>query len=864
MKWHNLSVEDVLNKLNTTSQGIDQNKALELLNKYGKNELPIKKPKNFICIFLSQMFDPIIILLICIIIFSCLVGEKVDACVIAFIIFVDVLVGTIQEVRAEKKILSLSKLVKTSVTVLRNNKKIEIDSSLLVIGDIVLLKSGDKISADLRIIESDNLQVNESILTGESLNIEKNCEILSEQTILAERVNMAYAGTIVISGRGKGVVVATSSNTEVGKISDKVNNIVEEKSPLTIRMNKFSKQITIAIIVIAVLLTIVLLFKGVDLKELFLSVIALSVSAMPEGLVLALTLALTIASNRMGKKNVIVKKLNSVEALGSCTVIASDKTGTLTVNEQTAKKIVLPNYVYDVTGVGYNVLGEITSNYPIEKAKNIAKLGAINNEATFENGKYFGDSIDIAFLVLGQKAKIENDIKAIKLEPYESEKQCSILYYEIDGILHCTIKGSIEKVISYCTKMRSDDICSIDEDLLYQQNEDLAADGYRVIAIADGVVDSLEPKDLVFEGLVGFIDPVREDAKQAIKKCKEAGIKVIMITGDHKLTAYSIAKDLEIASSKDDVATSYDLDQYTEDTLFDDFIKTKTVFTRVTPIQKLRIVESLKRQNEYVAVTGDGVNDAPALKSANIGVAMGSGCDVAKQTADMIIADDSFSSIVTGISEGRTAYSNIRKVTYFLLSCGFAEVLFFLMSIIFNLPMPLVAIQLLWLNLVTDGLQDISLSFEKTEQDIMKNKPRKVNSSILDKELVNEILLSGLTMGLLVFIVWAYLLNKGMQLELARGYIMALMVFVQNIHVFNCRSENISAFKISLKSNPLILITIIGAIGIQIFIMENEFLSNLLKVSSVPYMDMLILFILSIVILIVMEIYKYYKKGKIK
>lgn len=864
MKWHNLSVEDVLNKLNTTSQGIDQNKALELLNKYGKNELPIKKPKNFICIFLSQMLDPIIILLICIIIFSCLVGEKVDACVIAFIIFVDVLVGTIQEVRAEKKILSLSKLVKTSVTVLRNNKKIEIDSSLLVIGDIVLLKSGDKISADLRIIESDNLQVNESILTGESLNIEKNCEILSEQTILAERVNMAYAGTIVISGRGKGVVVATSSNTEVGKISDKVNNIVEEKSPLTIRMNKFSKQITIAIIVIAVLLTIVLLFKGVDLKELFLSVIALSVSAMPEGLVLALTLALTIASNRMGKKNVIVKKLNSVEALGSCTVIASDKTGTLTVNEQTAKKIVLPNYVYDVTGVGYNVLGEITSNYPIEKAKNIAKLGAINNEATFENGKYFGDSIDIAFLVLGQKAKIENDIKAIKLEPYESEKQCSILYYEIDGILHCTIKGSIEKVISYCTKMRSDDICSIDEDLLYQQNEDLAAEGYRVIAIADGVVDSLEPKDLVFEGLVGFIDPVREDAKQAIKKCKEAGIKVIMITGDHKLTAYSIAKDLEIASSKDDVATSYDLDQYTEDTLFDDFIKTKTVFTRVTPIQKLRIVESLKRQNEYVAVTGDGVNDAPALKSANIGVAMGSGCDVAKQTADMIIADDSFSSIVTGISEGRTAYSNIRKVTYFLLSCGFAEVLFFLMSIIFNLPMPLVAIQLLWLNLVTDGLQDISLSFEKTEQDIMKTEPRKVNSSILDKELVNEILLSGLTMGLLVFIVWAYLLNKGMQLELARGYIMALMVFVQNIHVFNCRSENISAFKISLKSNPLILITIIGAIGIQIFIMENEFLSNLLKVSSVPYMDMLILFILSIVILIVMEIYKYYKKGKIK
>ncbi len=883
-KWYILDYKEVLERLKSNEEGLDKSEALERLIKNGKNELPKKKKDSALKIFFRQILDPIVLLLIVTIIFSIIINEYVDACAILFIVIVDLIIGTFQEWNAEKTAESLSKLIKVHCKVLRDGIEQTIDSSELVRGDIVLLESGDKISADLRIIECHNLQIDESILTGESTNIVKTNKIILEQANLGDRKNMAYAGTVVVTGRAKAIVVETALNTEIGKIANKVSNTKETKSPLTIRMEKFSKQISILIIVVALIITCVLLYKQVPGSEIFLSVIALSVSAMPEGLPLALTMALSIASNRMAKNNVVVKKLNSVESLGSCTVIASDKTGTLTVNEQTAKKILLPDgSLYDIEGTGYNDKGKIITNgNDYEQAQFISLLGTINNEAKLEkndnNFTMYGDSIDIAFLALGLKAGIDsNNIQIKGRIPYESENKYSAVFYSIDENNYCTVKGSLEKVLSFSNRMNSKNKnIKIDCELLKKQNEELAREGYRVIAIANGEVKKFQEKEyydendiekLTFCGLVAFIDPVRDEVKKSIKECSNAGIKVVMITGDHPLTAYKIAKDLELVNDYNEVASGEDVNKYYAlgEKMFDEFVSSKKVFSRVSPLDKLEIVESYKRQGEFVAVTGDGVNDAPAIRSANIGIAMGSGTDTAKETSAMIIMDDNFKSIVRGIKEGRCAYSNIRKVSYLLLSCGLAEVMFFLLSIACDLPMPLVAIQLLWLNIVTDGLQDLALSFEKPEQNIMQEKPRDTKESIFNKTLMHEVLLSGLTIGLIVFGVWVYLI-KGLRMDvkLARGYIVMLMVFMQNMHVLNCRSEKESFYKISFKTNPFVIFSIVSAIVLQIIFAEVDGLSAFLQTSSIPVLHLIYLFLISTIILFVLEIYKKIKYQKTK
>lgn len=871
--WHSYSIDKVYEILKTGREGLNNNEVGKRLNKYGNNELPSKKKESIVVKFFKQLLNPIVMLLASTVIISLFIGELVDAIAIFSIIIIDLTLGTYQEYKAEKNAEALSKMIVDTVKVLRNNKKIEVNSSDIVVGDIIYLESGDKISADARIIECDNLQVDESLLTGESASANKFTDVLGIEVLLADRDNMLYAGTNVITGRAKAVVVATGINTEIGKIADTVNSKKDTKSPLTIRIERFSKQISILVIINAIVIITILLSKGISGSEIFLSVVALSVSTMPEGLPLAVTVALSVASSKMAKQNVIVKKLNSVETLGSCTVIATDKTGTLTVNEQTAKKVLLPdNSIYEIEGTGYSDKGNIITNDDIDKLKYISKLGIINNEGTIEkkNKKIIpiGDSIDVAFLILGMKTNVnKDDIEIIDVIHYESEKKYSAVFYKYEDKIHCTVKGSIEKVIDFSNNMMVNNKREpIDSDFLIKQNEDLAKEGYRVIALADGIIKTKKEsyteediKELNFYGLVGFIDPIREEAKVSVNECKTAGIKVIMVTGDHPLTAFAIGKELGIVTDYSEVTTGLEVSKHFKlgQKEFDNFIKDKKVFTRVTPMDKLEIVESLKRNGEFVAVTGDGVNDAPAIKSGNIGIAMGSGTDVSKETATMIITDDNFKSIVTGIKEGRTAYSNIRKVSYMLLSCGFAEVFFFIMSIVLDLPMPLVAIQLLWLNIVTDGLQDFSLSFEKSEKNIMKEKPRNPKESIFDKDLLIEVLLSGLTIGIIVFSVWYFLLTKlNMEVSLARGYIMVLMVFMQNIHVFNCRSEKQSAFKMSIKDNPLIVFSIVVAIILQIIIMEVPILSHFLQTSTVPITDMLILLMISSIILFVMELYK--------
>lgn len=875
-KWHSTEKEEVLEILKSSELGLDEKEVKIRQEKYGKNELPKGKTPSLLKIFIEQLLDPIVLLLVVAMIFSILIKENTDAIAIAFIILVDLILGTFQEWKANKNVEALKKLIEIRTKIIRSGKEIEVYSSDIVPGDIVLLSSGDKISADLRLIEVNNLTIDESVLTGESTSVSKISSAINKDVILAERKNMAYAGTSVLSGRGVGIVTATGLNTELGEIAQKVNTTKDTKSPLTIRMEKFSKQITFLVVAIAIIITVVLYSKGTSGSEIFLSVIALSVSAMPEGLPLALTMALTIGSNRMSKNNVIVKKLNSVESLGSCTVIATDKTGTLTVNEQTAKKIVLPdNSIFDIEGTGYNDKGKIIplENANIEDAKYISKLGVLNNEASLKKVKdgyeYFGDSIDIAFLALGQKSQINiDDIEITNRINYESENKYSAVFYKENGNNYCTVKGSLEKVLEFCTTMKvNNKNKKLDIEKIKKQHEDLASSGYRVIALASGKTKSEKPEHLTFEGLVAFIDPVREEVTKSISDCKKAGIKVIMITGDHPLTAYSIAKDLGLVENYDEVTSGKELDEYFQKGKkeFDKFVKSKKIFTRVTPLNKLEIVESFKRQGEFVAVTGDGVNDAPAIKSANIGIAMGSGTDVAKETSSMIILDDNFNSIVLGIKEGRNAYSNIRKVSYMLLSCGVAEVLFFLLAIILDMPMPLVAIQLLWLNIVTDGLQDFALSFEKSEENIMKESPRNPKETLFNKELFSEVLISGLSIGIIVFIVWTYLINKlDMPVNIARGYIVTLMVFIQNMHVLNCRSEKSSVLKVPIKSNPLIIFSIVSAIFLQVLFSEVPFLSKFLQTTSIPITHMLILFAISTTIIFIMEIYKCLKRKSIK
>lgn len=864
--FYNKNIDELENELQTSNKGLTNEEVNIRQQKYGKNILPKKESDSIFKIFFDEFKDPMLILLLFAILASLIAGEVVDAIAILFIVLIDTVMGAYQENKANNTAEALSRLVTTKAKVVRNDDVIFIDAEHLTIGDYVLLESGDKISADMRIVEAHNLMVDESILTGESVQVNKNSEVINkENAIIAEQSNMVFSGTTVVAGRAKAIVVNIGLKTEIGKIAESINNAEEEKSPLTIRVEKLSKQISMLVLIVAIIIAVLLIMKDVPYHEIFLSVIALAVSAMPEGLPLALTMALTIASNKMAKKNVIVRKLKSAESLGSCTVIASDKTGTLTVNEQTAKKILLPNNdEYNISGTGFSFEGEVTGNN-LELAREIALFGVINNEADVDEHQRIGDSIDIAFKVLGKKLNIETHrIKNLEFIPYESENKYSAVFYEKDGETYCTVKGSLEVVKSFCNDINliGDGMNST---VLEEQNEGLAKEGYRVIALANGKIKKQykyttdDIKNLTFMGMVGFIDPIRKEAVASINECRVAGIKVLMITGDHPLTAFSIAKDLKLTNDYSEVTTGVEVDEEFDkgEKSFDNFIRRKFVFARVTPLQKLKIVESLKRQGEFVAVTGDGVNDAPALKAANIGIAMGSGTDIARETADMIIVDDNFKSIVAGIKEGRVAYANIRKIILFLISCGLAEIIFFCLSIILDLPMPLVAIQLLWINVVTDGIQDFALSFEKAEEGILKERPRDPKESIFNKELFQEILVSGLVVGGVVFTVWYFLLTKlNMDVSMARGYIMALMVFIQNIHVFNCRSEHRSAFSVPIKNNWLIVGGVVVSIILQVIVMEVPFLSKFLQTTSVPFLHLIYLFAIGLLVLVVMEIYK--------
>ncbi len=891
-KWHSFKEDRVFSELKADIHGLTKEEVEKRLAYYGPNKLPEQKKVTIWKIILHQLINPLIFILIAAAVASILIGEGKDAIFIFLVIFINSGLGTFQEYNAEKSAESLKSLLKIKARIKRNDKEQEINSEQLVPGDIVILESGLKVPADIRLLEASNLEIDESFLTGESIAAKKSTGRICPTTGVSERTNMAFAGSTVMSGRGFGIVVCTGKDTQVGKIAQDVAESASAKPPLLIRMENFTKQITYFIIALSVFLAIILRMQGLDLTAIFFFVVALAVSAIPEGLPVALTVALSIATKRMSKRNVIVRKLNAVESLGSCTIIASDKTGTLTVNQQTAKKVILPDEtVFSITGEGYNGIGQIIDDKENtisvdsnELLKKISLIGSLANEASLyeedSTWKSHGDAMDVAFLGMAYKLgfqpdELKKEYQTVDKIPYESERKFSGAFCKKNGSIHIGVKGAVEKILDFCDHvMMGEKQLAIDKEKIETTAHEMAASGYRVLAVASGEFENFEKQEyyddedisgLTFNGLVCFIDPLRNEAKSAIETCKHAGIKVLMITGDHPATAMNIARELEIADKNTEAVTGQMLSEAgpVDSPAYEKLVASTSVFARVSPLQKKEIVDVLIRGGEFVAVTGDGVNDAPALKRANIGVAMGSGTDVAKEIGSMIVTDDNFSSIVAGVEEGRYAYDNVRKVIYLLISTGAAEVILFIASIFAGLPLPLLAVQLLWLNLVTNGIQDVALAFEGGEPGAMERKPRKPNESIFNKLMIKQTVVSGLTMGGITFGVWFWLINVAHMEEFAaRNIILLLMVFMQNFHAFNCRSEVTSAFKVPISRNFILVFGILIAQGIHILSLQLPFMQDVLRVEPVSFTQWGLILLFAIPMIIVMEMFKLVSKPK--
>ncbi len=887
--WHALEVDTVFEELRSSIDGLDSKEVAVRHKTFGLNTLPLKEPPTIWNILFHQIKNPLIFILIAAAIASLAIGEATDAMFIIIVIALNSGLGAYQEYSAEKSAASLQNLLKIRARVRRGNKEFEIPSEELVPGDIILLESGNKVPTDLRLLETNNLSSDESFLTGESNAATKRPGTLPETIGVSERTNLAFAGSTITAGRGLGIVVGTGMKTEVGQIAEHVNESESAKPPLVLRMERFTRQISLLVVLISIGLAIMLRLQGLDATAIFFFVVALAVSAIPEGLPVALTVALSIAVSRMSKRNVIVRKLPAVESLGSCTVIASDKTGTLTVNQQTARQVALADgQGFSISGQGYNGEGEVTAHNQAEVSEQardrlvkLSKLSMLANEGSLieENGKWahYGDAMDVAFLAMGYKLGIvpqalKSEIQLMDTIPYESERKFSAAIYREEDLTFIATKGAVETILGLCNLMQYEDrTVDINRAQIEQQAEELATQGYRVLAVAGSQYLGFEKKDvyededlpkMVFYGLVGFIDPLRPEVIDSVNKCKDAGIKVIMITGDHPSTAQAIARELGIAEKDELAVTGQQLSKAgtTDSQEFMRLVSSTHVFARVSPTQKLEIVEVLINQGEFVAVTGDGVNDAPAMRRANIGVAMGSGTDVAKEISSMIVTDDNFSSIVSGVEEGRFAYDNVRKVIYLLISTGAGEVAMFTASIFAGLPLPLLAVQLLWLNLVTNGIQDVALAFEGGEPGAMKRKPRKTNEKIFNPQMIRQTLISGLTMGMIAFGFWYYLIEvQRMDETHARNIILLLMVLLQNVHALNCRSEFVSAFKVPISRNYILIFGILIAQGIHILSMHLPFMQQILRVGPITFSEWLQVFILALPILLVMEIYKSFK-----
>lgn len=874
--WHHEAIRSVLDRLSATENGLVETEATARLSKYGPNRLPEVPPPPLWRIFLRQFASPLIYVLLLAAGVSLAMGDFKDAGFIAAVLTLNALIGGYQEFKAEQSSQALKKLLEVHATVLRDGDVRDIRAEEVVPGDVVWLESGNRVPADLRLLSEHGLEVDESLLTGESLPVTKHSEWTGEISApIGDRANMGYAGSIVTRGRGKGIVVATGTDTLVGQLALDVHGQEGGRPPLLDRMEKFSNFLAIATLVIAVAIgAIGAASDRYTIPEMFMFVVALSVAAIPEGLPVAMTVALAIATTRMAKRGVIVRRLSAVEGLGSCTMIATDKTGTLTVNELTVREVRLPDgRSFRVTGEGFAPHGEVVSDQgPVEPGQcqgldALARAGVLCNEASLlhqeTRWEWRGDAVDVALLSFGHKLGRHRErtlgaYPQVNEIPFESEHQYAATFHRIDGIVHAIVKGAPERVLAMCDPQT--DRAAIESLAL-----EMAAYGLRVLAIAEGPAPGVEegsaptePSGLRLLGLVGMIDPLRSGAREAVEACHDAGVRVSMITGDHRVTALAIARDLGMAKTESEVITGPELEAKTPEQLRE-IVGQVRVFARVAPRQKLQIVEALRGVGHYVAVTGDGVNDAPALRASNIGVAMGkAGTDVAREAAELVISDDNFATIVAGVEEGRVAYDNIRKVIYLLISTGAAELILMGLAILSGMPMPLLPIQLLWLNLVTNGIQDVALAFEPSEGDVLKRKPRSPGEPIIDRLMIERTVVAAAVFGMIGFTVFAWLLSHGWTEQEARNGMLLLMVLFENFHIGNCRSETKSAFALSPLRSPVLLCGVLGALAIHVAAMYLPFMQYVLESQPVSARSWLLLILCALTIVPAIELHKFF------
>lgn len=891
MEWYNKSSDAVLSEFGIEkNKGLSSAKAEESLAEYGLNELEEEEKKPFIKKLAEQFLDPMILILIAASIVSAFTGEGVDAIIIIAIVIVNAILSLTQEGKAEEAIAALKKMSSPRAKVIRDGKTIEIDSNQLVPGDFVILETGDIIPADLRLTESSNLKIDESSLTGESVPVEKEYSVVYDGAMeIGDRENLAYASTIVAYGRGSGVVVETAKNTEIGKIAQRIATLEDEQTPLQKKLAGLSKTLGILVLAVCGIVFLVGMLYKHELKEMFMTSISLAVAAIPEGLPAIVTIVLSIGMGRMADKNAIVKKLLAVETLGTTTVICSDKTGTLTQNEMTVVKAFVNGKTVDVTGTGYEpegdilIEGEKIDPESINEIFTLASIGALTNDAKLEEEdnrvKMIGDPTEGSLLTFAGKNKLvkeelESSYPRIEEIPFDSDRKMMTTFHEnfFEGKVASFTKGAPDIVLDNCNRILIDgnevELTKELKEEVLSKNSEFARSALRVLAFAydthnelPGEISSeIIEKDLVFVGLMGMIDPARPEVKDAIKECSEAGIIPIMITGDYLETALAIAKELGIAQSDDQAIMGRELNTMSPEELRE-IVKTKRVFARVSPENKVQLVTALKENGEIAAMTGDGVNDAPAIKKADIGIAMGiTGTDVAKNTAEVILTDDNFATIVNAVEEGRIIYSNIKKFVSFLLSCNIGEVLIVLIAIMMNLPVPLLPIQLLWLNLVTDSFPALALGVEKGDDNIMQEPPRSPNEPILDKEVTITIAVQSIAITIATLGAYLIGLNKfgstGEGLMAARTMAFATLILSELLRSYSSRSIEYTLFHIGFFTNKTLVKATLLSFGLMVAVMYIPFLEQMFKLKDIGFNEWIIVLVASFIPLILGEIQK--------
>ncbi len=848
--WHALGVEEVEARLETRAAGLTNGEAAARLTAHGPNALPEPPPARRWVVLVRQLKSPLIFILVLATGITVAIGEFLDAGVIAAVVVVNTIIGYIQERKAESSVRALMKLVSPHAKVIRGGQEWEVPSRELVPGDVVLLESGARVPADLRLLGTAALTVDESLLTGESLPARKSSAPVDDSALVADRSSMAYTGTIVVSGRGRGAVVATGSATELGATAEEMRAEERGRTPLQIRMDQFARVVGVAVAAGAAASFGFGLLLGESASDMFLLAVAVAVSAVPESLPVILTITLAVGVRRMARRNAVVRRLPAVETLGSTTVIGSDKTGTLTENRMTVEEVWCDGRTFSVPGAAADATP--STHHPLHRALEAAVLA---NEADLfesaEGAQARGDPTEVALLVAGDAfgvahAEVRELYRPFAEIPFEPEQRYSASVRLRDGRAFTFVKGAPERVLEMCHAMAAGGgEVALDSAGVLEAARDMGARGLRVLAMASreegappaGPEEVGEPHGLVFLGLAGMMDPPRAGVRDAIRGCQSAGVRVVMITGDHADTAQAIGSSLGILREgvPRDVAVvgGQELAAMSDDELTRR-VGDAAVFARVAPAGKLRIVRALQRRGEVVAVTGDGVNDAPALKAADIGVAMGkSGTDVAREAADMVLADDNFVSVYAAVEEGRVVFENIRKVTFFLVSTGAAELTVILVSLALGWKIPLLPAQLLWLNLVTNGLLDVALAFEPGEKTVLDRPPRRRAEGIISSLLWQRTVLVGVVMAAGTLFMFHWENARGGTLAQAQAAALTTMVIFQVFHVGNCRSETLSVFQKSPFANRFLLVATLGSLGVHVAALYLPPLQHVLRIAPI-------------------------------